>query len=44
MTPLHLAAEGGRVKMVDYLVDNGADIDIQNDIGVIICDSMYQSW
>ena len=39
MTPLHLAAERGHVKMVNYLVDKGADIDIQSDNGVIICDN-----
>ena len=39
MAPLHLAAESGRIKLVNYLVDKGADIDIQSDNGVIICDN-----
>ena len=42
MTPLHLAAESGRVKILGYLVDQGADINIQDDNGVIICDHTYQ--
>ena len=37
MTPLHLAAESGRVKIVNYLVEQGADINIQDDIGVNLC-------
>ena len=35
MTPLHVAAERGFVKIVDYLIDKGADIDVQNENGVI---------
>ena len=34
MTPLHLAAESGRVKVVNYLCDKGADTNIQDDDGV----------
>ena len=34
MTALHVAASAGRLKIVDCLVDKGADIDIQNDEGV----------
>ena len=30
-TPLHLAAEGGHVDTVRYLVDKGADLNIKND-------------
>ena len=37
MTPLHVAAERGYIKIVDYLVGKGADIDIQDENGVI-CD------
>ena len=37
MTPLHMAAERGYIKIVDYLVGKGADIDIQDKNGVI-CD------
>ena len=37
MTPLHLAAESDRIKMVHYLVEQEADINIQDDNGVIIC-------
>ena len=39
MTPLHLAAESSRIKIVDYLVDQGADVNIQDDNGVTICGS-----
>ena len=42
MTPLHLAAEGARIKVLDYLVKQGADINIQDHNGVIICDRTYQ--
>ena len=37
MTPLHVAAERGFVKIVDYLVSKGADIDIKDENGVTIC-------
>ena len=30
MTPLHVAAEGARIRIVEYLVGEGADIDIQD--------------
>ena len=43
MTPLHLAAESGRIKILGYLVDQGADINIQDDNGVIICDHTYHA-
>ena len=33
-TPLHVAAEGARVKVVEYLVDQGADINIKDNDGV----------
>ena len=36
MTPLHVAAERGYVKIVDYLADKGADINIQDKKGVIM--------
>ena len=36
ITPLHLAAEGASIKILRYLVDQGADINIQDDIGVSI--------
>ena len=36
MTPLHVAAERGYIKIVNYLVGKGADIDIQDEKGVII--------
>ena len=38
MTPLHIAAERGYVKIVDYLVGKGAEIGVQERNGVIICD------
>ena len=34
MTPLHLAAKSGHVKIVNYLCDEGADINIQDNDGV----------
>ena len=37
MAPLHLAARSGRVKILDYLVEQGADINIQDNNGVILC-------
>ena len=39
MTALHKAAEGGHVDIVRYLIENEADIGIQERIGVSICDS-----
>ena len=39
MTALHKAAEGGHMHIVGYLIENEADIDIQERIGVSICDS-----
>ena len=35
MTPLHLAVERNRFKMVECLLDQGADIDLQDDDEVI---------
>ena len=35
MTPLQLAAESGHIKIVIYLCDKGADINIQDNDGVI---------
>ena len=34
MTPLHLAAESGRIKVLRFLVDKGADVNDQDDNGV----------
>ena len=36
MTPLHLAAESNLVKMVECLLDQGADINLQDDNKVIL--------
>ena len=36
MTPLHLAVESNRIKMVECLLDHGADIDLQDDTEVIL--------
>ena len=36
MTPLHLAAESGHVKVVNYFCDEGADINSQDNDGVIL--------
>ena len=35
MTPLHLAAESNRIKMVECLLEQGVDINIQDDNEVI---------
>ena len=42
MTPLHLAAETGRIKILRYFIDQGADINIQDDNGVSILWRTYQ--
>ena len=34
MSTLHLAAESGRIEMVNCLLDQGADINIQDDNSV----------
>ena len=46
MTPLHLAAESGHIKIVHYLLDQEADINIQDDNGVVtrIAPYIYQSY
>ena len=36
MTPLHLAAESNSIKMVECLLDQQADINIQDDNEVIL--------
>ena len=36
MTPLHFAAKSGHIKIVNYLCDEGADINIQDNDGVIL--------
>ena len=41
MTPLHLAAECGRIRILYYFVEQRADINIQDDNGVSICDHTY---
>ena len=35
MTTLHLAAETARIRMVNYLVEQGAGINIQDYLGVL---------
>ena len=42
MTPLHLAAESGRIKILGCFIEQRAYINIQDDNGVIICDHTYQ--
>ena len=34
MTPLHVAAKGGRVESVRYVCNSGAKVDIQDHDGV----------
>ena len=41
MTPLHLAAESGHIKILRYLVDQEADINIQDDNGVVTSIAPY---
>ena len=36
MTPLHLAVESNHIKMVECLLDQGADINVQDDNQVIL--------
>ena len=36
MNPLHLAAEWNNIEMVECLLDQGADIDLQDDKEVIL--------
>ena len=36
MTALHFAAESNHIKMVEYLLDQGADINLQDDNEVIL--------
>ena len=45
-TPLHVAAEAGHVDTVEYLVNNGADINFKDDDGVniIYCCFILQSY
>ena len=38
ITPLHVVAERGHTRIVEYLVDKGAQIDIQDKNGVIMHD------
>ena len=38
MTPLHLAAQGARIKILEYLVDQKANTNLHDDNGVNICD------
>ena len=44
MTPLHLAAESGHIKIVTYLCDEGADIKIQDKDGVNLNASNLADW
>ena len=37
MTPLHLVAESGCIKIVKYLIEQRADVNNQDNDGVIIC-------
>ena len=41
LTALHMAAERGYIEIVEYVVGKGADIDIQDEEKVIICDYIF---
>ena len=41
MSPLHLATESGHINIVNHLVEQGADVNIQDDDGVIICQYQF---
>ena len=41
MTPLHFAAEGARIKILEYLVDQQTNTNLQDDNGANICDHSY---
>ena len=43
MTPLHLAVQSGHIKVVDYLFDQQADVDTQDNDGVINAGRLVQS-
>ena len=38
ITPLHVAAERGHTRIVEYLVSKGAHVDIQDENGVVMHD------
>ena len=40
-TPLHLAARGGHMNTVEFLFNNGADINIQDNDGVSRVSDLY---
>ena len=42
MTTLHLAAESGHIKMVDCLLDQGVDINIQDDNSVSLLADYFE--
>ena len=42
MTPLHLAAESGRIKMVNCLFDQGAEVNIQDDNSVSLLADYFE--
>ena len=44
MAPLHLAVESNRIKMMEYLLDQGADINIQDDDNEVILHILLFSW
>ena len=43
ITALHIAAERGHIKIVEYLADKGADVDIQDKNGVSVHDHSNDS-
>ena len=38
MSPLHMAAERGHIKIVEHFIDLKVDVNIKDYIGVNICD------
>ena len=43
MTPLHVAAERGHFKIVQFLVGEGADVNTKDNSGVNLCENYQKS-
>ena len=42
MTPLHVAAEKARIRIVEYVIDQKAEIDFQDQNGVRQYNTVYR--